>query len=424
MKKIDHKNVIRLYDYFVEGPRVYLVLEYCPNGTLEAKMRFFNDSQNDKSPIHSPINFVKNNNNIISHAGNHLNHSPSNKPHLLTNIPLNNTNNASRGNSLNSRRNRSISPNKYDIKHEDKIELSRDVEDSQLVSPEKEIQNPKSNDFPSERQNEISMEISNENKELLHNEIFGEISNSSDQERRKDIQIFYEKVKIVQELSSGLKYCHDNNVAHRDIKAANVLFDRNNRAKIADFGISKLLNSTNQKIHNAEGSLFYLAPELIMGKDHSPLKSDIWSLGVLIYRLFTNLYPFVGHTKNEIYEKMSSCNFESSKLPKPILRIISQMLLFDPDQRIEITGVCAHFDGLMQHYNETIALNRNIFGNIGTKHQVSASSSPTIKSNKLTHISHNLGHKFVLHPNLMKVKMPKVRSSSLTPSVFGKCHYK
>lgn len=77
-----------------------------------------------------------------------------------------------------------------------------------------------------------------------------------------------------------MKYCFDNSIAHQDIKAANVLFDRNGRVKVADFGLSVFIHP-DDNIDQHKGTFAYLAPEVCQKGYFNPFKSDIWSLGVL-----------------------------------------------------------------------------------------------------------------------------------------------
>ncbi|SMN22920.1 similar to Saccharomyces cerevisiae YAR019C CDC15 Protein kinase of the Mitotic Exit Network that is localized to the spindle pole bodies at late anaphase [Maudiozyma saulgeensis] len=86
----------------------------------------------------------------------------------------------------------------------------------------------------------------------------------------------------------GLAYLHEQGVIHRDIKAANLLLDANNIVKLADFGVSTMVNNTAMTL---AGSLNWMAPEIITNKGASTL-SDIWSLGATVVELMTGNPPF------------------------------------------------------------------------------------------------------------------------------------
>ena len=142
------------------------------------------------------------------------------------------------------------------------------------------------------------------------------------------------KFKICSQIISALKYCYDQSISHRDIKASNILFDSVGRVKVADFGLSELIGH-DENFNEFNGSLSYASPELCRKIAHNPFKSDVWSLGVLFYRIFTNSYPFIGRTKNELKDKILE-GFYSEKIQGPVGKIIRKMLHVDPELRITI----------------------------------------------------------------------------------------
>ncbi|KAL8133270.1 mitogen-activated protein kinase kinase kinase 1-like [Apium graveolens] len=85
----------------------------------------------------------------------------------------------------------------------------------------------------------------------------------------------------------GLKYLHDRNVVHRDIKCANILVDTNGTVKLADFGLAK---STND-VQSCKGTAFWMAPEVIKGSGYG-LAADIWSLGCTVLEMLTSQLPY------------------------------------------------------------------------------------------------------------------------------------
>lgn len=142
------------------------------------------------------------------------------------------------------------------------------------------------------------------------------------------------KFKICSQILSALKYCYDQSISHRDIKASNILFDSNGRVKVADFGLSELIGH-DENFNEFNGSLCYASPEICRKLAHNPFKSDVWSLGVLFYRLFTYSYPFNGRTKSELKDRIVE-GFYSEKIQGPVGKIIRKMLTVDPENRITI----------------------------------------------------------------------------------------
>ncbi|NWU97950.1 TSSK1 kinase, partial [Upupa epops] len=99
-----------------------------------------------------------------------------------------------------------------------------------------------------------------------------------------------------QQLASAIKYCHDLDFAHRDLKCENILLSEDLKVKLADFGFSKFLSRDEKhRIILSKtfcGSAAYTAPEVLEGIPYDPRISDIWSLGVILYTMVFALMPF------------------------------------------------------------------------------------------------------------------------------------
>lgn len=97
---------------------------------------------------------------------------------------------------------------------------------------------------------------------------------------------------IAREVASGLGHAHARGLVHRDLKPANILFDAEGRAKIADFGIARLATAgTLTEAGTVLGTAAYISPEQAAGRPATPA-SDIYSFGVILYRLLTGELPF------------------------------------------------------------------------------------------------------------------------------------
>ena len=119
--------------------------------------------------------------------------------------------------------------------------------------------------------------------------------------KSKDNQTFweYEAAIIMKKLLQAIEYLHSNKVMHKDIKPKKILLTKDGEIKLIDFGLSKW--TTSGKLHTASGTPYYLAPEVLYG--HKTAKSDIWSLGVLMYCLLSGTLPFVSDAQETVYEK-------------------------------------------------------------------------------------------------------------------------
>ena len=149
-----------------------------------------------------------------------------------------------------------------------------------------------------------------------------------------------EVIDIMLQLTSGLACAHDSYIIHRDIKPQNVLILEDGKVKITDFGIAMALNSNElTQTNSVMGSVHYLPPEQANGSGAS-IKSDIYSLGILMYELLTGKLPFKGENAVEIAIKQmrdpipSVCDF-NSEIPQSIENIILKAAAKNPKNRYE-----------------------------------------------------------------------------------------
>ena len=132
--------------------------------------------------------------------------------------------------------------------------------------------------------------------------------------------------KYIIEILTGLKFLHDKNIIHGDIKGDNILII-NNKIKICDFGISIINNNNNNKLLNHIGTHPYIAPEVIKDLTIS-CKSDMWAFGALLYKIINNGYDIQFTIKNEnnIKKLINYCGEWNDLLEK--------CLKINPDERI------------------------------------------------------------------------------------------
>ena len=91
----------------------------------------------------------------------------------------------------------------------------------------------------------------------------------------------------------AIKHIHDRKILHRDLKSQNIFMNQNGSIKLGDFGIAKCLKNTVDIAKTVVGTPYYFSPEIIQNKPYS-FKSDIWSLGILLYEMCALKMPFDG----------------------------------------------------------------------------------------------------------------------------------
>lgn len=147
-----------------------------------------------------------------------------------------------------------------------------------------------------------------------------------------------EVIDIMQQLTSAISCAHDSNIIHRDIKPQNVLIKEDGIVKITDFGIAMALNSNElTQTNSVMGSVHYLPPEQANGKG-ATLKSDIYSLGIVMFELLTGKLPFRGENAVEIAIKQmknqipSVCSINEN-IPQSVENVILKACAKNPKNR-------------------------------------------------------------------------------------------
>ena len=149
-----------------------------------------------------------------------------------------------------------------------------------------------------------------------------------------------EVIDIMSQLTSGIAHAHEKGIIHRDIKPQNILILDDGLIKIADFGIAQALNSNElTETNSVMGSVHYLPPEQANGVG-STFKSDIYSLGILMYELLIGKVPFKGENAVEIAIKQmkdpipSVCDIKE-EIPQSVENIILKATAKNPKNRYE-----------------------------------------------------------------------------------------
>lgn len=158
--------------------------------------------------------------------------------------------------------------------------------------------------------------------------------------KRRGSLTLLEVVDIMTQLTSGIEHAHEKGIIHRDIKPQNVLILDDGLVKIADFGIAQALNSNElTQTNSVMGSVHYLPPEQANGIG-STYKSDIYSLGILMFELLIGKVPFKGENAVEIAIKQmkdpipSVCDLKED-IPQSVENIILKATAKNPKNRYD-----------------------------------------------------------------------------------------
>ena len=144
---------------------------------------------------------------------------------------------------------------------------------------------------------------------------------------------------IIARVAEGLDYAHEHGVVHRDIKPGNIMLLKNGQVKIADFGIARLQTSSHTMTQMVIGTPKYMSPEQILGKAVDG-RSDIFSLGVVLYQLLTATTPFEGDTVTTVmykvlHEPAPRPSTLAPNLPSGFEYILARALAKNPDDRYQ-----------------------------------------------------------------------------------------
>src|SRR5580692_12282598 len=163
-------------------------------------------------------------------------------------------------------------------------------------------------------------------------------------------------LKLMEQVCSALDFAHQHNVVHRDIKPANLMMTADDTVKITDFGTAKILQFGTAQTAHVMGTPSYMSPEQVKGKPVDG-RSDIFSLGVILYEMMTGEKPFPGQNITTVIYKIINeepippRSLDSSIHPG-LSAVITRALAKDPGERYQS---CHELLSALKNYHEMMA---------------------------------------------------------------------
>ena len=151
-------------------------------------------------------------------------------------------------------------------------------------------------------------------------------------------------IELMIQIAEGVQHAHTNGLFHRDLKPANILIGPDGTPKIADFGLAVLEDRQLEVRGEVTGTPSYMSPEQIRGESHIlDGRSDIWSLGVILYEMLTGSRPFKGEDLDDLFERIQKDTVRplrqiDDRIPKELESICRKCLRVNPDQRYSTAG--------------------------------------------------------------------------------------
>ncbi|MEN8244333.1 MAG: serine/threonine-protein kinase [Thermodesulfobacteriota bacterium] len=182
---------------------------------------------------------------------------------------------------------------------------------------------------------------------------------------RKDTLLPMRKViEYVADIADGLDYAHQRGIVHRDIKPANIMLLKNGMVKITDFGIARITATSQTQTGVVKGTPYYMSPEQFSGEKVDG-RSDIFSLGVMMYQLLTGTLPFYADNPAALMNKIMNVPHQdprkiNPKIVKPLALILDKALAKDREKRYQKSAqMCTHLRQTGKKIDQVMAARKN-----------------------------------------------------------------
>lgn len=168
-------------------------------------------------------------------------------------------------------------------------------------------------------------------------------------------------LSIFIQICLALRYVHDQKIVHRDIKPQNVFLTKVNVVKLGDFGVARTLENSQDLAHTVIGTPFYLSPEIWSNAPYNS-KTDIWSLGCILYEMCALKRPFQGRTAQQLFAAVIRGHYEklSRDYSQSLRNLVYSMLSPNPVARpsaahiLKLPFIQKHAAAMVQQNEETL----------------------------------------------------------------------
>jgi len=149
----------------------------------------------------------------------------------------------------------------------------------------------------------------------------------------------HDAIYVFRQMMCAMEYCHSYNICHRDLKPENILLKPDGTVKICDFGMGALHQAPEEKLQTSCGSPHYAAPEVLRNRPYRGDRSDIWSMGVILFAMLAARLPFdepdlramISKAKRGIYMMPKTFSDDARDLVDRILQVnpVERITMFE-----------------------------------------------------------------------------------------------
>lgn len=145
---------------------------------------------------------------------------------------------------------------------------------------------------------------------------------------------------IFSQIAKGVRYMHEHNVAHRDLKLTNILIDDHYAVKVIDFGFACEANEMHRMYC---GTPSYMSPEIVEKKLYAPKPTDVWAMGVILYKLLSGEYAFGAEDHPDLKKNIINVRYElPTYFSTRVKNFLERCFEYDPNKRVTVEQMFEH----------------------------------------------------------------------------------